>query len=358
MAMLSLNDREWRTFYISNEKVNGLFTIRASLSGIDKNKLIDSQNSEIPYITRSDFNNGVSFFVGREQKEKYRIDVGNVITIGLDTQTVFYQPYFFYTGQNIQILYNESLNKYIAKFLIPLLRMQVSKLSWGGNGATLGRLKRMQILLPVNSEGNPDYDFMEQYIREREEQLIQKYKDFIKEISQTQRVTPNPIKWREFFIGDIFDVKRPKPRTERQYQAGEIPFIASGNINNGVVRFCNTQDDECLDEKNCITVSPVDGSAFYQGFNFLGRGGAGSSILLLYNDHLNKYIGLFISRVIRHTCSKYNYGRMGNQESIRREKILLPVDEDGNPDYAYMEWYCRQMIAQRYHQYLNYISER
>lgn len=141
--MMKVTDKEWKAFYISDEKDNGIFKLRASLSGIDKNKLIDCKEPSIPYITRSDVNNGVSMFVGKEQKTKYKIDEGNVITIGLDTQTVFYQPHSFYTGQNIQVLYNEQLNKYVAKFIIPLLKMQVSKLSWGGNGATLGRLKRM-----------------------------------------------------------------------------------------------------------------------------------------------------------------------------------------------------------------------
>ena len=178
--MMKLSDRNWEAFYISNEKENGIFKLRASMSGIDKNKLLDSKEPQIPYITRSDFNNGVSLFIGKEQKEKYQLDNGNVITIGLDTQTVFYQPHSFYTGQNIQVLYNENLNKYTAKFIIPLLKMQVSKLSWGGNGATLGRLKRMQLLLPVNDDHLPDYAFMEAFIKERETEKRKEYIDYCK----------------------------------------------------------------------------------------------------------------------------------------------------------------------------------
>lgn len=153
--------------------------MRASLSGIDKNKLLDCKEPDIPYITRSNFNNGVAMFVGKEQKVKYKIDDGNVITIGLDTQTVFYQPHSFYTGQNIQVLYNEHLNRYVAKFIIPLLKMQVSKLSWGGNGATLGRLKRMQLLLPVSYDGQPDYDYMEQYSKNLLCEKIQRYIKYV-----------------------------------------------------------------------------------------------------------------------------------------------------------------------------------
>ena len=162
--------------------------------------------------------------------------------------------------------------------------------------------------------------------------------------------------WKELFIGNLFEVKRPKPRSEKQYQQGAIPFIASGNMNNGVIKCCTPQNGECLDRGNCITVSPVDGSAFYQEFNFLGRGGAGSSILLLYNNNLNRYSGLFISRMIRQTCSKYCYGKMGNQESIKREKIMLPVDEHDNPDYAFMEQYIKEREKRLIQKYKTFIS--
>ena len=164
--------------------------------------------------------------------------------------------------------------------------------------------------------------------------------------------------WKELFIGNLFIVKRPKPRSEKQYQKGQIPFIASGNINNGVIKCCTPQKGEyVLDRGNCITVSPVDGSAFYQRFNFLGRGGAGSSILLLYNNNINKYSGLFISRMIRQTCSKYCYGKMGNQESIKKEKIMLPVDEYGEPDYIFMEQYIKERESQLIQKYKNFIRK-
>ena len=155
-------------------------------------------------------------------------------------------------------------------------------------------------------------------------------------------ITPlNQKEWKEFLIGTLFSVKRPKVRSEKQYEYGKTPFVASGNVNNGVIKCCTPNENEKLDAGNCITVSPVDGSAFYQEYDFLGRGGAGSSILMLYNPDINKYSGLFISRMVRQTCSKYSYGKMGSQESIKSERIMLPVDESGNPDYTFMEQYVK-----------------
>ena len=144
-------------------------------------------------------------------------------------------------------------------------------------------------------------------------------------------------------IGTLFSVKRPKARSEKQYEYGKTPFVASGNVNNGVIKCCTPNENEKIDTGNCITVSPVAGSAFYQEYNFLGRGGAGSSILMLYNPNINKYSGLFIARMIKQTCSKYSYGKMGSQESIKRERVMLPIDKSGNPDYTFMEQYVKQV---------------
>ena len=132
----------------------------------------------LPYITRTDRNNGYDTFI--EEQPKYSADKGNVITIGLDTQTVFYQKTAFYTGQNIQILEFDELNEYNAKFIIALLKKQMTKFNWGGNGATLTRLKKTKIMLPKNEQGNPDFVYMENYIKVLETQKLKQYLQYKK----------------------------------------------------------------------------------------------------------------------------------------------------------------------------------
>lgn len=95
------------------------------------------------------------------------------------------------------------------------------------------------------------------------------------------------LNWHEFVIRDLFEIKRPEARSQMDYDEGEVPFVASGNFNNGVLKYLKPKNDKDIDLGNCITVSPIDGSSFYQECNFLGRGGAGSSIILLYNPKLN-----------------------------------------------------------------------
>ena len=144
--------------------------------------------------------------------------------------------------------------------------------------------------------------------------------------------------WKPFEIEKLFTVKRPKSRSVKKYNEGEIPFVSSGNYNNGVDSYREPIDDEDLDKGNCITVSPVDGSTFYQPQDFLGRGGGGSSIMLLYNDNLNKFNGLFIASVIRESLKiKYQYNDMGSSDSIKKENILLPALDNETPDWNFME---------------------
>ena len=75
-------------------------------------------------------------------------------------------------------------------------------------------------------------------------------------------------------------------RKEDEYSEGDVQFVASGCVNNGVTKFCAPKSDEVLDKGNCLTVSPVDGSCYYQATDFLGRGGAGSSIIIIYSKNI------------------------------------------------------------------------
>lgn len=169
----------------------------------------------------------------------------------------------------------------------------------------------------------------------------------------------NDREWGVFLIGDLFSVKRPPARNKDDYELGEVPFVASGSMNNGVMKCCKPHEDDKLDDAGCITVSPVDGSAFYQSYSFLGRGGAGSSILMLYADTLNLYNGQFIAKMISNTCAcKYSYGHMGNKDAIKRERIMLPVDDNDEPDYQFMEDYMEELMVTKRKQYQEYVEQR
>lgn len=170
----ALNEKNWVAIDAFGEYAP--LYIGTTNSSIDCVRLKDGNDSSIPYITRSDVNNGIARFVS-EKNFEFGFDEAGCITVGLDTQTAFWQPSKFVTGQNIQIVIGEKLNEYVAQFVIPLLKAQMrAKFNWGGNGATLGRMKTLKLMLPVNDEGQPDFDYMEQYSKNM---MLRKYKQYL-----------------------------------------------------------------------------------------------------------------------------------------------------------------------------------
>ena len=282
--MLNLHDREWKAFFICD-----IFSLESTSSGIDGNKLSKGQG-DIPYLTRTDYNNGYKTFVGK-QDDRYKKDSGNCITIGLDTQTAFYQPHSFYTGQNIQVLKNSQLNKYNAKFFIPLLHNAMGSLNWGGNGATLGRLKKKKIVVPITVEGVPDYGFMEQYIKEQEDKLKQTYIDFVNAEPITSVVPLAEKEWKEFSIADIFEIKAGKRLTTSNMDSWNLPFIGATELNNGVTNWINTPN-ETLDH-NVLGVNYIGSvaEAFYHPYSCVFSDDV--KRLHLKNTDDGKYILLF-----------------------------------------------------------------
>ena len=53
---------------------------------------------------------------------------------------------------------------------------------------------------------------------------------------------------------------------------------------------------------------------------------------------------------------KYNFNREINDQRLKRETIILPVEDEGNPDYEYMEQYMINIEIQFLEKYLNYIK--
>lgn len=180
----ALNEKEWRKF--SAFGPSGLFEISTTNSSIDSIRLINGEKKIVPYVTRTDMNNGIACFVSSENLS-YGSDCAGCITVGLDTQTAFWQPHVFVTGQNIQVITGNKLSFYLAQFLIPLFKSQMrAKFNWGGNGATLGRMRRLELMLPVTDSGEPDYEYIEQYVKNM---MLRKYRQYLAFLGQSDQDT-------------------------------------------------------------------------------------------------------------------------------------------------------------------------
>lgn len=48
---------------------------------------------------------------------------------------------------------------------------------------------------------------------------------------------------------------------------------------------------------------------------------------------------------------------MATSDGIKRDRVLLPIDAQGQPDYDYMEQYVKNKMIQKYNHYLKYLNE-
>lgn len=153
----SLDDKEWVWFYVSD-----IFEI--SLAKTIHKQDIENFNGECPYVSRTRKNNGVDEYVSSIGLENF-INTGDVITIGGEGIEPFYQKDDFLAGNNINILKLKSpSNIYIQIFLCTILKMDMYRYNYG-RGRTNGRIKAERFKIPVDQYNNPDWKFIEYYIK-------------------------------------------------------------------------------------------------------------------------------------------------------------------------------------------------
>ena len=170
--MIALNDREWKEFKIADIfEVSGTVTTKPdALIG----------NGNVPRITCAATNNGLEAFYKNEATEH-----GNVLTV--DSAAIGYISYqendFIATDHVEKLTCRKNINRNIGLFFKTVINNAVfGKYNYGYKFSQM-RIKRQIIRLPVNSEGEPDYEFMEDYMRYLEQKKILQYLDYINRTS-------------------------------------------------------------------------------------------------------------------------------------------------------------------------------
>lgn len=356
--MQSLDEKTWKQLSAFGD--GAPLHIETTNSSIDGIRLIDDGEKSVPYITRSDANNGLARFVSAKNYE-FGSDDGGCITVGLDTQTAFYQPHKFVTGQNVQVITGKNISEDVAQFLVPILRQQMTaKFNWGGNGATLGRMKRLSVMLPVTDSGEPDYEYMAEYAQQKRNAMLAKYRAYVEErIAELGEVAEIPAlvekEWAHFKMPEVFNViQRGKRLKNADHIPGNIPYVSSTANNNGVDDYIEATSGtrvfcDCISLANSGSV----GTAFYEPFAFV----ASDHVTALKTDGLTKYEYLFIASMIEKQGSNFNFNREINDARIRNMQIMFPVTDSGEPDYEYMKQYVKNMMLCKYQQYLAFLEQ-
>ena len=336
MSKLTLDSVKWEEFFIGG--TNGIFDVSGTKT-THPNDL--KKDGTIPRVTCAATNNAIDDFYQNEATE-----IGGVLTVDSATDGyVSYQSNDFIATDHVEKIMNKTgkINKYIGLFLkIAIDKSKLGKYSYGYKFSQK-RIIRQKIKLPIDKQGNPNWQFMEDYIKQEMKEQSQKIVNYYenKVLKLSFELLDLEVEWKEFFFTDIFkEIKRGKRLTKANQIEGNTPYISSTASNNGVDNFISNNKNVRKYKNNLsIANSGSVGSCFYHKYEYI----ASDHITALSCKNADENIYKFMSTIIKRLENKYSFNREINDTRISREKLILPIDKDGNPNWEYMSKFIKKI---------------
>ena len=279
----------------------------------------------INFVSRTSKNNGVSAIVEPIDKVE-PLDAG-LITVagGGSVMSSFVQNKPFYSGRDI--FYLKAIEKMTLQeklFYCICLRTNKYKFSFGRQAnQTLPSLELPDIIPDWVNEISIDEPIPKEPFSQNQIELSER-------------------KWLKFRYDDkcLFEIERGKGGRKKDIvKNGKTPFITSIDNNNGLTGMIMARSEH---KSNVITVNRNGsvGEAFYQSRAFCS-----TEDVHIFNPRfkLNPYRVMFLITLIKKEKYRYNFGRKWGIKRMNNTVIQLPVDENDNPDWQFMEDYIKSL---------------
>lgn len=223
--------------------------------------------------------------------------------------------------------------------------------------ATWEKVKNLKILIPINKDNNIDYDYMEERIRELEEERIREltayltvsgYKD-CKLTSQEEKtindLNNNKIEFKEFNItgkNGIFDVKNTHSILQEWIvpNSGNVPYVTAGVGNNSITTYITPNNQEWVEKGHSIMIGGKTLVITYQEQDYVSND-SHNLALYLKNDKIcseNVYLFL-VAALYKSLKPKYEWGDSISKTKIQKDIIKLPINDKNEIDFDFMETY-------------------
>lgn len=347
--LVGLEDVEWKEFYF-----NEVFRKIQRGKRLKKDDHIDGN---VPYISSTSLNNGLDQFIGNEymvRKFKNNISLANSGSVG----SCFYHDYEYIASDHVTSLTLEKADKYVYLFMSTIIKRLEEKYSFNRE-INDKRIKNEKFILPVDKNGNPNWEYMSKFMQKIKAEKLEKVLEYIYiyklAISKESKLTPLYKKdWREFWLEDIVDIYSGVDIYEGERIDGNTPYVTSTSANNGISYFINNTNRTL--ENECISINRNGsvGYAFYHPYYAL-YGNDTRKLKLKVKD---KFVSLFITRVLIQQKEKYGYGYKMGTARLKRQKIFLPVDNNGRIDYSYMKKYMQIQEIKKYYDLISYYNSQ
>ena len=347
MSKLTLDSVEWKKF-----KIKDIFKVET----VKGRPIENYEKGRIPYVSTASINNAIINFINGEEKI---ITKGATITVDPIKGSCFFHDYNFIgrglSGASVNVLRHINLNKFNGLFICSAIQKTSKLRASYGYLFNSNRLKNGTILLPIDNNGNLNWQFMEDYIKQEMKEQSQKIINYYenKLLKLGFNLLDLEVEWKEFFFTDIFkEVKRGKRLTKANQKEGNTPYVSSTALNNGIDNFISNNNGVRKYKNNLsIANSGSVGSCFYHKYEYI----ASDHITTLTCKNADENIYKFMSTIIKRLENKYSFNREINDTRILQEKIILPIDRDGNPHWEYMSKFIQNLEVKSIKNIVQYI---
>lgn len=347
--MNKINVKKWHNYRLCD-----LFKIKPA-KGKNSQQLNDG--NDVPYIAASKECNGFNRMVAINGFENW-VSEGNCIQlIHIGDAAAGYANYipdkFIAMSGKSSCAYNKNMTKYSGLFIAAIIcktnkNKYSFKDSWTGD-----KVKNTIITLPYKTNDEPDWAYMESYMKSIMLESEKKLEKLQNVNSNNNKV--ESAKWKDFIFGKIFQMQKQKEISpiyaynKNMQQEKKYPFYGQSSENNGIISYISLEDRTLLNNKEnnpIIMIHSNNHLSFYVNSPFYLKDGHGATSLFT-NKNLNEYNVFFIISVLNKTMAdKFDYSLKATKEKLNSLKIKLPVDGEGEPDWEYMENYMKNIMQE------------
>lgn len=250
---MNLNVDSWKEFRLG-DLFSEMYKAEAHVKGELECYDIPLDNT-IRFVSRTEMNNGCDCYVLNNGLSG--IEKANAIAIGDTTATCFYQDEDFVCGDHMVICRADWINLHTALFIISILKQEKYKYSYG-RAFKMELISNTMLKLPSAADNTPDWDYMESYIKSLNH----------KPLATANRGgygshTLGVETWKDFCLGDYFEIKKGKRLTSDEQTEGSTPYVGAIDSNNGIANYIG---QNAIHAGNTISLSYNGsvGEAFYQ----------------------------------------------------------------------------------------------
>lgn len=307
-------------------KVSDLFEVKygVNLELINLDESPQKSEGVVCFVSRTENNNGVSAFVKKVEDVK-PISAGTLtVAGGGSVLATFLQPYEYYSGRDLF-------------YLTPKRKMSEREMIYYSIC-----IKRNKYRYSYNRQANKTLRDLFIPAKVPDEFLKLKIDELSSKPESNKKFYLSDRKWEWFNLGDLFNFEKGERLTRLDRTEGDIPLITAGENNNGVSEYIsleNFKDKKKLFE-NKITIDMFF-NVFYHDYKYFSDDNIHT--LIPINFELRKFNSLFLVTILSKLKYKYAYGRQVRLMRLPFEKIKLPIDKKGNPDWQFMEDYIKSL---------------